>query len=68
MLQGAIELDIDGEVLRLRRGDAVTFGATMPHTWRNTVGDERGPDRLGDRPRAARSARPGELLEAAHSF
>jgi quercetin dioxygenase-like cupin family protein/DNA-binding phage protein len=35
VLQGAIELDIDGEVFALRRGDAVTFGATMPHTWRN---------------------------------
>jgi transcriptional regulator with XRE-family HTH domain len=36
VLQGAIELDIDGEVFVLRRGDAVTFGATVPHTWRNT--------------------------------
>jgi transcriptional regulator with XRE-family HTH domain len=36
VLQGAIELDIDGEVFALRRGDAVTFGATVPHTWRNT--------------------------------
>jgi len=35
VLRGAIELDIDGEVFVLRRGDAVTFGATVPHTWRN---------------------------------
>jgi quercetin dioxygenase-like cupin family protein len=35
VLQGAIELDIDGVVFALRRGDAVTFGATVPHTWRN---------------------------------
>jgi len=25
----------DGEVFALARGDAVTFGATVPHTWRN---------------------------------
>ena len=35
VLDGTIELAVDGEVLALARGDAVTFGATVPHTWRN---------------------------------
>ena len=35
VLEGAIELDVDGSLLRLERGDAATFGAAMPHTWRN---------------------------------
>jgi transcriptional regulator with XRE-family HTH domain/mannose-6-phosphate isomerase-like protein (cupin superfamily) len=36
VLEGTIELEVDGEVFALARGDAVTFGATVPHTWRNT--------------------------------
>jgi quercetin dioxygenase-like cupin family protein/DNA-binding phage protein len=36
VLKGTIELEIDGEVFTLGRGDALTFGATVPHTWRNT--------------------------------
>jgi quercetin dioxygenase-like cupin family protein len=35
VLEGAIELDVDGSLLRLERGDAATFGAAVPHTWRN---------------------------------
>ena len=34
-LEGTIELEIDGEVFALARGDAVTFGATVPHTTRS---------------------------------
>jgi len=40
VLEGTIELEIDGEVFALARGDAVTFGATVPHTWRNTSAAE----------------------------
>ncbi|HYX83942.1 MAG TPA: cupin domain-containing protein [Gaiellales bacterium] len=36
VLEGEIELEVDGDVFALGRGDAVTFGATVPHTWRNT--------------------------------
>jgi transcriptional regulator with XRE-family HTH domain len=39
VLDGTIELDVDGEVFALARGDAVTFGATVPHTWRNPSPD-----------------------------
>ena len=35
MLEGTIELEVDGETFALARGDAVTFGADVPHTWRN---------------------------------
>lgn len=35
VLEGTIELEIDGDVFVLARGDAVTFGASTPHTWRN---------------------------------
>jgi transcriptional regulator with XRE-family HTH domain len=35
VLEGTIELEVDGEVFALARGDAVTFGANVPHTWRN---------------------------------
>ena len=40
VLEGTIELEIDREVFALARGDAVTFGATVPHTWRNTSAAE----------------------------
>jgi quercetin dioxygenase-like cupin family protein len=36
VLEGSIELVVDGEVFTLGRGDAATFGAAVPHTWRNT--------------------------------
>lgn len=37
VLEGAIELDIDGTTYTLERGDAITFGAAVPHTWRNVA-------------------------------
>jgi quercetin dioxygenase-like cupin family protein len=40
VLEGTIDLEVDGEVFALARGDAVTFGATVPHTWRNTSATE----------------------------
>jgi transcriptional regulator with XRE-family HTH domain len=35
VLDGTIELDVDGDTFVLARGDALTFGASTPHTWRN---------------------------------
>jgi quercetin dioxygenase-like cupin family protein/DNA-binding phage protein len=35
VLEGAIEVAVDGDVFTLERGDALTFGAAVPHTWRN---------------------------------
>ena len=35
VLQGTVELDLEGEVITVGVGDAVTFGAVVPHTWRN---------------------------------
>jgi transcriptional regulator with XRE-family HTH domain len=35
VLEGAIEVRIDNDVFALREGDALTFGAAAPHTWRN---------------------------------
>ena len=39
VLEGTIELDIEGATYRLERGDAMTFGAAVPHTWRNLEPD-----------------------------
>jgi len=36
IVEGDVELDVEGERIRLGAGDAVTFGAAVPHTWRNT--------------------------------
>jgi transcriptional regulator with XRE-family HTH domain len=33
VLQGAIEVRIEDETFRLEEGDALTFGAAVPHTW-----------------------------------
>jgi transcriptional regulator with XRE-family HTH domain/uncharacterized cupin superfamily protein len=41
VLEGVVELDVDGEVLTLERGDAATFGAAVPHTWRNVSSKAR---------------------------
>ena len=35
VLEGEIELDLEGERITIGVGDAVTFGAGVPHTWRN---------------------------------
>ena len=39
VLEGAIEVVVDGDVFSLDRGDALTFGAAVPHTWRNACED-----------------------------
>jgi transcriptional regulator with XRE-family HTH domain len=39
VLEGAIEIDVDTATFRLDAGDALTFGAAVPHTWRNVVPD-----------------------------
>jgi quercetin dioxygenase-like cupin family protein len=35
VLEGEVEVDVEGESVRLGVGDALTFGASTPHTWRN---------------------------------
>jgi len=35
VLEGMIEIDVESATYRLDRGDALTFGAAVPHTWRN---------------------------------
>jgi transcriptional regulator with XRE-family HTH domain len=35
VLEGSVELEIDDERFLLGPGDALTFGAAVPHTWRN---------------------------------
>jgi transcriptional regulator with XRE-family HTH domain len=39
VLDGRIEIDVQGEVFELEAGDALTFGAAVPHTWRNASSD-----------------------------
>jgi quercetin dioxygenase-like cupin family protein len=39
VLEGAIEIDVDTTTYRLHAGDALTFGAAVPHTWRNVLPD-----------------------------
>jgi transcriptional regulator with XRE-family HTH domain len=39
VLEGVIELDVDGEQVVLESGDAATFGAAVPHRWRNLSAD-----------------------------
>jgi transcriptional regulator with XRE-family HTH domain len=35
VLEGEIEIDVESATHRLHGGDALTFGAAVPHTWRN---------------------------------
>jgi quercetin dioxygenase-like cupin family protein len=39
VLAGVVEIDVEEETFRLEAGDALTFGASMPHTWRNVAPD-----------------------------
>jgi len=39
VLEGRIEIDVEGELFELEAGDALTFGASVPHTWRNAAPD-----------------------------
>lgn len=39
VLQGEIEVQVDDQRFTLRPGDALTFGAAVPHTWRTATGD-----------------------------
>jgi transcriptional regulator with XRE-family HTH domain len=38
VLEGALELDVEGELFSLQAGDALTFGAAVPHNWRTRDG------------------------------
>jgi mannose-6-phosphate isomerase-like protein (cupin superfamily) len=35
VLQGTVSLDLEGDVVTVGVGDAVTFAGRVPHTWRN---------------------------------
>jgi transcriptional regulator with XRE-family HTH domain len=35
VLEGTVEVRVEGEAFVLEEGDALTFGAAVPHTWRN---------------------------------
>lgn len=37
VLQGEIEVQVEDQTFVLARGDALTFGAAVPHTWRATT-------------------------------
>ena len=37
VLEGDVDVDVDGERFRLGPGDALTFGAAVPHTWRTAA-------------------------------
>ncbi len=41
VLDGVIEVQVEDETFRLQAGDALTFGAAVPHTWRATSGGAR---------------------------
>jgi transcriptional regulator with XRE-family HTH domain len=36
VLQGVIEVQVEDQLVTLEEGDALTFGASVPHTWRVT--------------------------------
>jgi transcriptional regulator with XRE-family HTH domain len=38
VLQGQVEVQVEDQTFRLEEGDALTFGAAVPHSWR-VVGD-----------------------------
>ena len=40
VLEGRVEIEVEGDVFELEAGDALTFGAGVPHTWRNAAHDE----------------------------
>jgi transcriptional regulator with XRE-family HTH domain len=39
VLEGAVEVRVEDETFVLREGDALTFGAAVPHTWRTADPD-----------------------------
>jgi transcriptional regulator with XRE-family HTH domain len=39
VLEGTVAVDVEGETFELEAGDALTFGAAVPHTWRNVAPD-----------------------------
>jgi mannose-6-phosphate isomerase-like protein (cupin superfamily) len=38
VLEGSLSLDVDGEAFALEAGDALTFGAAVPHTFSSAGG------------------------------
>jgi transcriptional regulator with XRE-family HTH domain len=41
VLDGTVELQVEDELFTLEAGDALTFGASVPHTWRVCSSDAR---------------------------
>lgn len=41
VLDGTIEVQVEDDTFTLHRGDALTFGAAVPHTWRAIEGGAR---------------------------
>jgi transcriptional regulator with XRE-family HTH domain len=41
VLEGEIEVQVEDETFHLDEGDALTFGAAVPHSWRTLGGDAR---------------------------
>lgn len=41
VLQGAVDVQVEDQTFELEAGDALTFGAAVPHTWRVTSGGAR---------------------------
>jgi transcriptional regulator with XRE-family HTH domain len=39
VLEGRVAIDVEGDVFELEAGDALTFGAAVPHIWRNSSRD-----------------------------
>jgi transcriptional regulator with XRE-family HTH domain len=37
VVEGTVEVQVEDRAFLLRRGDALTFGAAVPHTWRATT-------------------------------
>jgi len=37
VVEGTVEVQVEDRTFLLRRGDALTFGAAVPHTWRATT-------------------------------
>lgn len=68
VLEGGLTLTLGPEVHRLKKGDAVTFDATVPHLWQNP-GKRLArllivAARFGSRPVPTRSRRPGRSARA----
>ena len=58
VLEGDIEVELEDGTYALGPGDALTFGAAVPHTWRTS---RPGPDPVDPRARAPRPPKRGHM-------